>query len=139
MLRPLSLTSLLLAASLAAACGDDTPTTPTDTTPPVAITEEFSETLNPNGGRTHEFPVDRAGTVTARLTALAPDDTVTVGLSLGTWNGSSCKIEIAKDDATLTAGTVIGTATGTGLLCVRIYDVGDLTASTDYTVTVEHF
>jgi hypothetical protein len=134
------MTSLLLAASLAAsACGDDTPTNPTDPTAPVAVTETFSENLNPNGGRTHEFSVTRAGTVTARLTALAPDDTVTIGLSIGTWNGSSCQIIIAKDNATLTAGTVIGTATGTGLFCVRLYDVGALTASTEYTITVEHF
>jgi hypothetical protein len=140
MFRPISLTSLVLAASVAAsACGDDTPTTPTDPTTPVAITEEFPGTLNPNGGRTHEFSVERAGPVTARLTVLAPDDTVTIGLSIGTWNGSACQIVIAKDAATLTSGTVVGSATGTGQFCVRLYDVGALTASTEYTVAVEHY
>jgi hypothetical protein len=136
--RPNAFVPLLLAATLAiSACGDDTPTAPSEP-PPVAITETLSGSLNPNGGRTHQIDVQRAGNLTATLTALSPDDTVTVGLSLGTWNGSSCQIIIAKDDAVLNS-VVIGAATGTGLFCVRVYDVGRLTASTEYTVTVEHF
>jgi len=139
MLRSTVLTSLLAAAALTtAACGDDDPVGPSLPTP-IAITETFSDTLNPNGGRTHPFATERAGEVIAVLTSLAPNAEGTIGLSLGTWNGSSCQIIIAKDNATIAAGTVIGSATGTGAFCVRIYDVGQLTQSADYTVTVQHF
>jgi hypothetical protein len=34
---------------------------------------------------------------------------------------------------------VTGTAQQTGNFCVRIYDVGKLTASTNYTIDVTHF
>jgi hypothetical protein len=138
MLRSLTFRALLLLAPLAAACGDDTPTTPTTPTSPTAITEQFSESLNPNGGRTHPFIVQQAGTVSVRLSALSPDDTVTVGLSLGTWNGQVCQIILANDAAVLNVA-VTGTAQQTGQFCVRVYDVGKLTASTDYTVDITHF
>ncbi len=135
--RSTVLTSLAFAAALTAtACGDDDPL-PSDPTPPTSITETFSESLNPNGGRTHEFAVDRAGDVVATLTGLTPD-TETIGLGIGTWNGVTCNIIIANDKAALNA-SVIGSATGTGMLCVRLYDVGTLTAPVDYTVTVQHF
>ena len=130
--------AILLLAPLAAACGSDDvtdlPTLPT----PVAVTEQFTGDLNPNGGRTHPFVVQQAGAVSARLTALAPDDTLTVGLSIGTWNGQVCQI-ILRNDAALLNTNVIGTAQQTGQFCVSIYDVGKLTSSTDYQIDVTHF
>jgi len=129
---------VLLLAPLVAGCGDDNstdgPTAPT----PVSVTEVFAGDLNPNGGRTHPFVVQQAGGVSAKLTALSPDDTLTVGLSLGTWNGQVCQIILANDAALLNT-TVTGAAQQTGQFCVRIYDNGKLTASTDYQVDVTHF
>jgi len=142
MLRSRTFGALLLLAPLAAACGDDTPTTPNGPTQVPAVTQQFSNgddpPLNPNGGRTHPFAVQQAGTVSAKLTALSPDETVTVGLSLGTWNGQVCQVILANDAAVLNT-TVTGAAQQTGNFCVRIYDVGKLTASTNYTIDVTHF
>jgi hypothetical protein len=142
MLRSRTFGALLLLAPLAAGCGgDDSTNTPTAPTP-VAVTQQFSNgddpPLNPNGGRTHPFAVQQAGTVSAKLTALSPDETVTVGLSLGTWNGQVCQVILANDAAVLNT-TVTGTAQQTGNFCVRVYDVGKLTASTNYTIDVTHF
>ena len=139
MLRSSIFRALLLLAPLAAGCGgddsDDTPTAPT----PVAVTETFSGTLTPNGGRTHEFAVQQAGTVTAKLAALSPDDTVVIGLMLGTWNGASCAAIIPNDKAALNT-SVVGTAQQTGMFCARVYDAaGTLPAATDYTIEVTHF
>jgi hypothetical protein len=148
MLQSRTVRALLLLAPLAAACGDDnTPTNP-NTPTPVAVTQTFnsdedplnpaSGPLNPNGGRTHPFAVQQSGTVSAKLTALGPDETVIVGLSLGTWNGQVCQVILANDAAVLNTA-VTGTAQQTGNFCVRIYDVGKLTASTNYTIDVTHF
>ena len=139
MLRSRTICALLLLAPLAAGCGgDNSPNTPTGPTP-VAVTETLSGTLTPNGGRTHEFVVQQAGTVTVKLSALAPDDTVNVGLSLGTWNGAVCSAILSNDKAALNT-TVTGSAQQTGLFCARVYDAaGSLTASTDYTVDITHF
>jgi hypothetical protein len=138
MSRSAKFLAILLLVPLSAACGDDdTPEGPTTPTP-VAVTEQFTGDLNPNGGRTHPFTVLQAGTVSARLSGVSPDDTLTVGLSIGTWNGQVCQIILANDAAALNT-TVVGTAQQTGQFCVRIYDVGRLTASTDYLIDVTHF
>ena len=130
---------LLLLAPLAAACGsNDSTNTPTAPTP-VAVIETLSGTLTPNGGVTHEFVVQQAGTVSVKLSALAPNDTVSIGLSLGTWNGAVCQALLANDKATLNT-TVTGTAQNTGFFFARVYDAaGSLTAATDYTIDVTHF
>jgi hypothetical protein len=136
-LRRLTLASALLLAVFAAACGDDDSSTVTPT-PPVQISEAFSGTVTVNGAFSHSFVAERAGQVTAQLTALAPDDTVTIGVALGTWNGSACQLIITNDAAKL-ASVTIGTATGPGSLCVRLSDVGQLTAATTYEVRVDHY
>ena len=130
---------LLLLAPLATACGSDNPTTNPNAPTPVAVTETLTGTLTPNGGRTHEFVVQQAGTVTVKLTALAPDDTISIGLSLGTWNGAVCSAILSNDKASLNT-TVTGTAQNTGFFCARVFDAaGSLIAATDYTIDVTHF
>ena len=127
----------LLLVGMTAACGNDqTPTAPTATTPTTA-TETFEGTVNRNGANTHSFAT-RGGTVTATITTLSPDSAAVVGLSLGTWNGASCQTVIANDRATQGV-TVVGTASGSGNLCVRLYDAaGDLAETASYAVLVVH-
>jgi hypothetical protein len=129
---------MLLAATTLAGCSsnDNLPETPTQPTP-VQITESFSGNLNVNGARTHSFAVDRAGTVTAQLKALS-DQAATIGVSLGTFNGSACAILLSKTDAVLNSA-VTGTAQSTGQFCVWLNDVGKLTAGVDYTIDVTHY
>ena len=126
------------ATCAAAACGRDNILNPTPGTPPVSITEPHDGTVTVNGGFTQPFTVSTIGTVTAKITVLAPDDTVTVGLSLGTWNGATCTLIITNDAAVLNT-TVTGTAQSIGQFCARVYDVGKLTAATDFTIEITHF
>ena len=105
--------------------------------PPTPITDTFSGTLTRNGAATYPFAVPLAGTVTAKLTSVTPDNTVFVGFALGTWNGVSCQLVLTNDKA-LEGATVIGAASGPGNLCVRVYDVGALVASASYQVDVTH-
>ena len=119
-----------------AACGDD-PTTPTDPTPAPTITETFSGTVTRNGAATHNFQSQASGTAAVTLTTLAPDSALVIGLSLGTWNGSACALVITKDDATQ-GSLVTGGVSSLGSLCVRIYDVGNITGPITYDITVVH-
>jgi hypothetical protein len=141
MLRPTSVFVLFLAIGLfASACDSDDPVLPTEPEP-VAITETFSGTLTRNGAERHTFVTQRAGTVSATIVSLAPDSAAIVSLSLGTWNGQSCQVIIAKDDATSASplNSVIGTASA-GNFCLRLSDPnGSLAQATDYTVSVSHF
>lgn len=138
-MRRVTLACTLLLPLIAAGCGND-PTTPTTpTTPATSLTETFTGTLTPNGATSHPFPVSAAagGDVIASVKSISPDGGAVVGFSLGTWNGSACQAVISNDRAIVTTA-ITGLATSTGTLCVRIYDVGALTAPQDYELEVSH-
>jgi len=125
-------------AIAAAACGSNNILNPTPGPPPVSVTETFTATVTVNGASTQPFTVSTIGTVSVKLSALSPDDTATIGLSLGTWNGANCTLIITNDAAVLNT-TVTGTAQSVGQFCARVYDVGKLTAPTDITLDITHF
>ena len=137
MLRLISFSGLILACAAVAGCGDDAaPTTPVET--PIQITESFQGTINLNGAATHLFGTERAGQATVTLTTLSPDSAAIVSFMFGTWNGQYCSAPIlVKDDATQ-GQNLIGTASQ-GSFCVRVADVGRLTAPTNYSITVQHY
>ncbi len=113
---------------------DNIPTTPD----PVTVTETFSGTVNINGAASHTFYTSATGSVTATLTSLGETPPDLIGLSMGTLSGSTCMIVLANDRAVVTS-VITGTVTTlSGSLCVRIYDVGSLTASVPYEIKVEH-
>jgi hypothetical protein len=135
-----SLLAFAAAAAIGAAGCDsgDAPTSPDDPGPPPAtVTETFSGNVGVNGAQNFNFASQAAGSVTATLTAITPDEAAVVGLSLGTWNGTACQIVIANDNATKGI-TVTGSVSGIGSLCVRIYDVGKLTTTAGFEITVVH-
>jgi hypothetical protein len=132
------LQAVILTAMLGAvACSEDiNPAVPSN--PSTPVTETFTGTLTPNGGDTHAFSVASSGAVNASIVSLAPDSAVTIGLSLGTWNGTAetCATVISNDNATV-GTTIVGAADREGRLCVRVYDAaGKLTQPTDYELRV---
>ena len=137
MIRMISFSVFIFACAAAAGCGDDDapPTTPIET--PVQINESFQGTITLNGAATHVFGTQRAGQATANLTSLSPDSAAIVSFMFGTWNGQYCQVILVKDDATQ-AQNLVGNASQ-GSFCVRIADIGRLTAPTDYVITVQHY
>jgi hypothetical protein len=128
--------ALALAVATASCGGSDTPTTPTPTTP-VTVTDTFAGTLTQNGAASYSFTTAASGSVTAALTSLAPNSSLVVGLSLGTWNGFACQVVLANDKA-IQSSVVVGAASSAGSLCVRVYDVGNVGDPTTYEVQVTH-
>jgi hypothetical protein len=128
--------ALACAAALFGACGSSTtPTTPT----PTQVTDTLTGTVTQNGANTQTFTANAGGTVTATLTDLQPVDTVKIGFSIGTTIGTICQATLANDAATK-GFSFTATAATAGTYCVRVYDVGNVTADTpvNYTVTVVH-
>lgn len=134
-----SIIRLLLVAALAggaAACDDETPTSPN--TPGDPVTETFTGSVTQSGAQTHQFTTTGSGTVTATLKDVTPDAALAIGFSLGNWNGTSCQIILARDAAKV-GDVLTGTMSGAGTLCLRLYDVGNIsTAPASYTVEVVH-
>jgi hypothetical protein len=135
--RPCRLFALVALAALAAG-GCETTTSPPIGDPPEEVNLTLTGTLTIAGSVTHRFTTTRATEINVRLQDLAPVDTVTIGLGLGEWTGASCNVRIADDEA-IQNELLIGTGTAAGEFCARVYDVGRLTAPTEYTLAVRYF
>jgi hypothetical protein len=135
--------TVVLVASLAfagAGCSatTTTPTTPTTPTLPLEpVTESFAGSITTNGAVTFQFLVKQSGLIQATLKSLSPDSAIAVGLALGTWNGEICQVVLANDQATLGFG-VTGSVSTAATLCLRIYDIGQLTQPNSFELTVIH-
>ena len=128
---------LVMAAALAgASCGDDNTTTPTSPTP-VYVTDTFSGTVEINGTARHTFAAKTPGSIVIALTTLAPDSTLQMGIGLGTWDGTACAIVLQTGSASQSSQFSAST-TSAGNYCVTIFDVGNLTSSADYAISVTH-
>jgi hypothetical protein len=126
-------------AAGAAGCGDDnTSSNGSNTAPSVMVTETFSGSVAQNSGTTFPFTVGTAGAVTATFKSMSPDTGATMGLALGVWNGASCNVIIANDNAVVNT-TVQGQSSAAGSLCVRAYDLGKLTAPQLVEISITHF
>jgi hypothetical protein len=129
----------LVAALSGAGCSSPAPVTPTPTPDP--ITEPvFAGNLTINGAVIHTFTTTTAGSVTVTVATLDPnpDGLLSIGVDLGTWNGTQCQIILSNANAGVGAG-VIGAVTGSGTLCVRAYDVGKLTQAVAFGINIVHY
>lgn len=149
MFRRIAAGALLCAlVALSAACASTTtPTTPTTSTP---TTETFTGTLAPNSANTHSFTATVGGDIVATLTAVGPDNTKSMGFSLGTFNALTNVCTVVLDNpAAMQSFSFSAKAATTGTFCARLYDNGNVKAAADagtisdgnpwtYTVTVTH-
>lgn len=138
--RAVAVATLLASSLWACSTSPTQPTTTTTTTSTgtgAAVTETYSGSLD-TGGSTYYFLAVKPGAVTTTLAAVAPDATVTMGLTVGTFDGLSCTPVVASETAKLNS-VLVGLATNSVTLCVRVYDVGSITETTTYTVTVNHY
>jgi len=70
--------------------------------------------------------------VTVRLTSVAPLSTMSLGVGIGAWDGTTCGTSMSTNaDARSGATALTGTAAA-GSYCVRVYDSGNV--PTDWTV-----
>jgi hypothetical protein len=129
---------VLLVAVAAAGCEGEIANIPT-TPDPVTVTETFTGTLTVNGAQTHNVFTGATGLVTATITSLGETAPAKVGFSMGTLSSvGTCTVVVHNDNAVVTTALTGTVANLSGTLCVRVFDVGTLTAPVDYTITVSH-
>ena len=124
----------------AAGCSSTTPTTPCSSDAASTTTDSFSGTLGQQGSSTNPFTITTTGAVQIQLTSIAPLATMAVGVSVNSWDGTTCGTAIAQNDNARSGATALsGTATA-GSYCVKVYDSGNVpdTWSVSYTVQVTH-
>jgi hypothetical protein len=108
---------------------------PRPTTPPSKLVT-YTGTLQPMSNAFYAITITNPGDVEATLVGLGGPATTTVGLGIGNLSASgTCALIYSVTTAAGTSAQVVGTGLS-GTLCVTIYDVGNLTAPTLYTITV---
>lgn len=131
---------VLIAAVATAACGDVKDPITFDPTP-LTITDTFSGTILTGETKAHAFANTVAGTITVTLTAVGPDDTLTLGLDIGVWDGLGCNPIFGTGSRAAAKGYSFAGSAVAANFCIRIYDADSrIPAETEatYTVSVEH-
>jgi hypothetical protein len=130
---------LALAVSLAAACSNSSTPAPSATGP---TTELFSGSLSVQDSSFYSFNATQAGTVSLMLASVTSPggratSPVILGLAFGIPMGTGCTHDQSLETpAALTPQ--ISTSTATGVHCVDVYDVGNLTNPVSFTVRIVH-
>jgi hypothetical protein len=124
----------LAAAAALSSCGGNTTTTPTPTT----VIDTFNGTLAALGSVQFPFNVTTAGVVSATLTVLNPQSTITVGFGLGQPSAGVCNLISGAYSEAAKVGTPISGTINAGSYCVVLYDIGNVVGSDDFTITISH-
>jgi len=124
----------LAAAAALSSCGGNTTTTPTPTT----VIDTFNGTLQALGSVQFPFTVTTAGVVSATLTTLTPQSTITVGFGLGQPSAGVCNLISGAYSEATKVGTPISGTINAGSYCVVLYDIGNVVGSDDFTITISH-
>lgn len=123
-------------ALAASACGSGAPLSPSDLAL-LTVTETFSGTLAIGATAVHPFVGRAAGSIVLTLSAVGPGSATVLGLGMGSWNGTTCAVQVSTTEA------VVGTAyqatiSGAGNYCASLTDVGRLTEDATYALQVTH-
>jgi len=148
-LRQFLLVALVVTAT---ACSDDGAISTTSNTLPsggavIVTLPSAPGTLTVNGAASFSFVTLTAGSITAKLTTLAPN--TPVGLWIGVWVGSQCafgtgRVDALQYDPTIPdndpaqKGFVSAYATSGGNFCTRIYDPDGTGGVHTYQIEVSH-
>jgi hypothetical protein len=102
-----------------------------------AVTETFASNLAVHGTASRTFSVAKAGTVTITLTTLASAAEVGLGLGIPRPDGAGCLLYTSLNTVAGATAQITSSAEA-GPYCVKIYDVGNLTGATIFSMTIAH-
>jgi hypothetical protein len=137
--RAAAAASFLLVASLVlSSCGGASTPTSTPTPTPEVKTETFTGTLAQGGSAFSLFTVAAQGVITATLTSLSPQSTITTGFGIGTPSGTTCSLISGAYSEAAKVGFALSGTIAAGSYCVLIYDIGNQSGPNDYLITISH-
>jgi hypothetical protein len=137
------LLAMALLAAVAAACGDDTATSPTDTdTTATGTTVTYTGTIDVGGSRFYSFTNSAAGSVTAFLASVtAPDTRLPVPAPLEVGVGTPAGTDCATTTTQVVSPSLVSqmsVSLAAGVFCLRVADAGELTAPVTFAVRFTH-
>lgn len=132
-LKSLALVVVLLSAVVATGCDEETP--PTTPAPETTVSVTWSTSLATGGASSRSFKTSRTGTVSITLQSLAASTTLRAGLGVGIplADGSGCVL--SRSVETVAGATAqLELDVDPGDYCVQVYDLGELTQPSPFTV-----
>jgi hypothetical protein len=134
---------IVIALALAmAACGNDTTTAPTTTTPGPEL---FEGQLQSRGdSQFFSFTVTTAGNVSVTLasvtTTASPGTSLNLplGVGLGTPLGTACNLTQQTTTGPGLTPQLTGSNLAPAIYCVEVFDVGNLTVPVNFAVRINH-
>lgn len=130
-------------AIVGCACHGNSTTAPSTTTTSAAeptITEYWADTVPVGGAAFYSFSMSQRGTVQVTLQSVSGQyvpPTVTLGLGVGTPNGTSCETTSTTNAQAGSSPQLTGTY-DEGLYCAKVSDVGNLYAPATVSVSIAH-
>jgi hypothetical protein len=110
--------------------------------PSTGVTETFNGTLAVQGRALYTLTVAQTGKVDVTLTSIGPPSTLAVGLGIGTPGGTTSALTcslLSSISSTVAGSSPQMSVTETaGKYCVEISDIGNLTASVPFSITIVH-
>ncbi len=130
----LALAALVLSAMTATAC-DDNDTPPTTPPAPTTASVTWQTNLANGGASSRSFKTTRTGTVSVTLQSLSAAAGVRAGLGVGIplADGSGCVLSRSVE-TTAGATAQLELSVDAGDYCVQVYDLGEITQPTGFTV-----
>ena len=126
---------LVFIAAMVGACGDETATPTSPTTPTKSGPETWASALAPGGTSSRSFTVTAAGTINVTMTSAG--STVGLGVGLPRVSGGGCRLSVS---VTTGGGSApqISTPADAGQYCVQVFDLGTLSDPISFTLTIDH-
>jgi hypothetical protein len=132
---PLHVCLAVVAAILCGACGDDTPTAPTDT-PRDPVTQTFASNITPSGHATRFISTAQAGTIVVKLDSLSPSVPMGLGIGIARADTHECFLSTVF---TVSAGDeALRVDADSGAYCVQLFDVGNLEGPAAFSITLTY-
>jgi len=131
------LVGVFAAGLLASACNDPVPPATPSPVPPT-VTDTFTGSLTALATNSHPFVVGNIGGVKVTLTSVDPLTKLAIGIGTPSTTTGTCAVVYRVTTDPGTVPQLSGTATFKGNFCVAVSDVGNVTDTAQYTITVLH-
>jgi hypothetical protein len=131
----------LLAAALAAGCGQQAPTTPSVPTVSVpVIVETYTDSLPLLGTKFYSFSTSSTGSISLTLVSLTESGAPSadqLSLAIGQPQATDCSI-LQNANAAPGVTAQVTVTEPAGVYCARIFDAGTLTNPATFSVNIAH-
>lgn len=119
---------------LCSCSGDVTTPTAASTSPATTV---FASQFAARGDASRSFSVSSTGSIEITLTSVTPETVVGLGIGIPRADGANCNLSQSLETGPGSAPQIVAAVDG-GTYCVKVYDIGSVRDSVNFSVTLVH-